>query len=59
MLIGLGTSDERAAILKLWDQKQDTWIIGKLLSRPEFYVERQLHMALDTRRAVQGCLSPK
>lgn len=53
MLLEHGSSDERTAILKLWDQKQDTWQIGKLLSRSEYYIERQLHMALDLRRAVK------
>lgn len=53
MLLENGSSDERKAILKLWDQKQDTWQIGKLLSRTEYYVERQLHIALDLRRAVR------
>lgn len=60
MLIGHGTSDERAAILKLWDQRQDTQQIGMLLSRPEYYIESQLHQALDMRRAVRNSLgSPK
>lgn len=59
MLLGNGTSDERTAILKLWDQKQDTWQIGMLLSRPEYYIERQLHLALDTRRSVRNSLGQK
>lgn len=54
MLIGNGTADERAAILKLWDQKQDTWQIGRLLGREENYIERQLHVALDIRRGVRS-----
>lgn len=58
MLLGSGTSDERAAILKLWDQKQDTWQIGQLLSRPEYYIESQLHQGLDLRRAVRNSLGP-
>lgn len=51
--------EERQAILKLWDQRQDTWQIGRLLCRPERYIERQLHVALDTRRAVRESLRAK
>jgi len=54
MLIGNGTPDERAAILKLWDQKQDTWQIGRLLGRHESYIERQLHIALEIRRGIRS-----
>ena len=49
-------TEERQAILKLWDQRQDTWQIGRLLRRPEHHIERQLHVALDTRRAVRESL---
>lgn len=54
MLLEGGSQDERSAILKLWDQKQDTWQIGRLLNRPEFHIERQLHLALELRRAVKS-----
>ena len=53
---GFGSPEERSAILKLWDQRQDTWNIGRLLQRHEHYIERQLHLALDLRRAVQNSL---
>lgn len=52
--LGFGTKDEREAILKLWDQKQDTWQIGRLLGREENYIERQLHLALEIRRGIRS-----
>ena len=51
-------TEERQAILKLWDQRQDTWSIGRLLQRKEHHIERQIHVALDTRRAVRESLRP-
>ena len=45
------TSEERAVILKFWTQHQDTLSIAGLLSRSEQYVERELHRALEVRRA--------
>lgn len=46
-MIPIGSPDERTAILRLWDQHQDTFNIGRLLHRAEEYIERQLHIALD------------
>lgn len=48
------TKDDRSAILTLWDQKQDTETIGQLINRHEWYVEQQLHIALDLRRAIKA-----
>ncbi len=52
-----GTSEERKAVLKLWDQKQDTWQIGRLLRREEYYIESILHLVLDKRRVVRLLLA--
>ena len=51
------TSEERAVILKFWSQHQDTLSIAGLLSRSEQYVERELHRALEVRRAVRKSLN--
>jgi hypothetical protein len=56
-LVGMGTSDERLAILKLWDQKQCTWQIGRMISLHESYVERELHIALEIRRGIRSTFS--
>lgn len=53
-LLKIGSSDERQAILQLWDQKQDTQTIGQLINRAEWYVEQQLHIALDLRRGIKA-----
>lgn len=52
-LLKIGSSDERQAILQLWDQKQDTLTIGQLINRSEWYIEQQLHIALDLRRRMK------
>lgn len=52
-LLKIGSSDERQAILQLWDQKQDTLTIGQLINRSEWYIEQQLHIALDFRRGMK------
>ena len=46
--------EERESILRFFDQGQDTWQIGRNLRRHESYIERQLHIALDTRRAMRA-----
>ena len=51
---GMGSPEEREAILRFFDQGQDTWQIGRNLRRHESYIERQLHIALDTRRAMKA-----
>lgn len=55
----IGGHVERATILRFFAQGQDTWQIGRLLQRPEQRIERQLHVALDTRRAVRESLGTK
>ena len=52
----LNAQEHRQAILKLWDQHQDTWQIGRLLRRPEHQIERELHRGLKLRRAVKRSL---
>lgn len=58
-LIPIGSPDERTAILRLWDQRQDTSTIGKLINRQEYYVEQQLHVALDLRRGMKSLSKKK
>lgn len=52
----LNAHETRTAILKGWDRKLDTFAIAKFLQRHEYDVERQLHYALDLRRAVNRSL---
>ena len=53
------SSEERKAILEFWAQHQDTLSIAGLLRRPENYIERELHRALEIRRAVKKSLTPE
>lgn len=47
-------TEAQKEILKLWDQRQDTQSMAKALKKPEYEIERHLHLhrALDAKRAV-------
>lgn len=45
-----GVAINDALILRLWDSKRDTYDIAMQTGAPEPYIERLLHMVLESRR---------
>lgn len=51
-----GRSELRKSIRAMWEQRLDTVDMARAMQLPEHEIERQLHVALDRRRAVVGNL---